>query len=112
MGEQPEQKTDSPPDSQAPLSLGELKALIVDTVKGVVGAGKQTEHDAHEAASQHTEKKFERKSDAADSIQNEVAAALKEIQDREARSEEHTSELQSPDHLVCRLLLENRRPQV
>src|SRR5258708_27540111 len=29
-----------------------------------------------------------------------------------SRSEEHTSELQSPDHLVCRLLLEkkNRRP--
>src|SRR5258708_25983335 len=26
---------------------------------------------------------------------------------RRARSEEHTSELQSPDHLVCRLLLEN-----
>src|SRR5258708_26286106 len=29
------------------------------------------------------------------------------------RSEEHTSELQSPDHLVCRLLLEkkkNRQP--
>src|SRR5207244_10967996 len=26
----------------------------------------------------------------------------------EARSEEHTSELQSPDHLVCRLLLENK----
>src|SRR5438552_9063793 len=28
------------------------------------------------------------------------------------RSEEHTSELQSPDHLVCRLLLEkkNKRP--
>src|SRR5947208_5094222 len=32
------------------------------------------------------------------------------------RSEEHTSELQSPDHLVCRLLLEKkkgaRRPRV
>src|SRR5258708_27452147 len=26
--------------------------------------------------------------------------------DYEERSEEHTSELQSPDHLVCRLLLE------
>src|SRR5258708_17901709 len=26
--------------------------------------------------------------------------------DKLARSEEHTSELQSPDHLVCRLLLE------
>src|SRR5947208_9693244 len=27
---------------------------------------------------------------------------------RELRSEEHTSELQSPDHLVCRLLLEKK----
>src|SRR5258708_29078204 len=32
--------------------------------------------------------------------------------DRDAakqRSEEHTSELQSPDHLVCRLLLEKKK---
>src|SRR5258708_20386445 len=28
---------------------------------------------------------------------------------RRARSEEHTSELQSPDHLVCRLLLEKKK---
>src|SRR5258708_24005013 len=27
------------------------------------------------------------------------------------RSEEHTSELQSPDHLVCRLLLEKKKNQ-
>src|SRR5258708_20644523 len=27
------------------------------------------------------------------------------------RSEEHTSELQSPDHLVCRLLLEKKKIQ-
>src|SRR5438552_8499130 len=27
----------------------------------------------------------------------------------EMRSEEHTSELQSPDHLVCRLLLEKKK---
>src|SRR5258708_24941784 len=27
----------------------------------------------------------------------------------EVRSEEHTSELQSPDHLVCRLLLEKKK---
>src|SRR5574344_606654 len=27
---------------------------------------------------------------------------------KRARSEEHTSELQSPDHLVCRLLLEQK----
>src|SRR5260363_461642 len=28
---------------------------------------------------------------------------------RPLRSEEHTSELQSPDHLVCRLLLEKKK---
>src|SRR5258708_12617505 len=28
---------------------------------------------------------------------------------RYGRSEEHTSELQSPDHLVCRLLLEKKK---
>src|SRR5258708_3626664 len=28
---------------------------------------------------------------------------------KEVRSEEHTSELQSPDHLVCRLLLEKKK---
>src|SRR5258708_20511638 len=27
----------------------------------------------------------------------------------QVRSEEHTSELQSPDHLVCRLLLEKKK---
>src|SRR5258708_16439843 len=28
---------------------------------------------------------------------------------QQQRSEEHTSELQSPDHLVCRLLLEKKK---
>src|SRR5258708_30799682 len=32
--------------------------------------------------------------------------------DRLPRSEEHTSELQSPDHLVCRLLLEKKKDYV
>src|SRR5207244_13360653 len=31
------------------------------------------------------------------------------LPNRAARSEEHTSELQSPDHLVCRLLLEKKK---
>src|SRR5258708_22097274 len=35
----------------------------------------------------------------------EHVCALAELQ----RSEEHTSELQSPDHLVCRLLLEKKK---
>src|SRR5438552_4496022 len=31
------------------------------------------------------------------------------LAEAEGRSEEHTSELQSPDHLVCRLLLEKKK---
>src|SRR5258708_8458088 len=34
------------------------------------------------------------------------------IQELEGRSEEHTSELQSPDHLVCRLLLEKKKKKM
>src|SRR5258708_25316864 len=33
------------------------------------------------------------------------------IENTRTRSEEHTSELQSPDHLVCRLLLEKKISQ-
>src|SRR5438876_8483394 len=33
------------------------------------------------------------------------------IKDHNDRSEEHTSELQSPVHLVCRLLLEKKKKQ-
>src|SRR5258708_10805709 len=32
--------------------------------------------------------------------------------DKQYRSEEHTSELQSPDHLVCRLLLEKKKTDI
>ena len=31
------------------------------------------------------------------------------LKEGEIRSEEHTSELQSPSHLVCRLLLEKKK---
>src|SRR5438552_12060807 len=31
------------------------------------------------------------------------------VHEPRVRSEEHTSELQSPDHLVCRLLLEKKK---
>src|SRR5258708_12530139 len=34
---------------------------------------------------------------------------LTTVPDTSTRSEEHTSELQSPDHLVCRLLLEKKK---
>src|SRR5258708_4695230 len=38
-----------------------------------------------------------------------LAAAASRDDFRYTRSEEHTSELQSPDHLVCRLLLEQKK---
>src|SRR5258708_11224663 len=37
------------------------------------------------------------------------APADRGLQAAGPRSEEHTSELQSPDHLVCRLLLEKKK---
>src|SRR5258708_9604283 len=37
-----------------------------------------------------------------------IHALIREVR-RIIRSEEHTSELQSPDHLVCRLLLEKKK---
>src|SRR5207244_6700898 len=40
--------------------------------------------------------------------QPEGLAAFDGVARQGGRSEEHTSELQSPDHLVCRLLLEKR----
>src|SRR5258708_16432238 len=39
-----------------------------------------------------------------------VPAVLQQFQDK--RSEEHTSELQSPDHLLCRLLLEKKKASI
>src|SRR5947208_16213009 len=38
-----------------------------------------------------------------------LGITLRSRNGRPARSEEHTSELQSPDHLVCRLLLEKKK---
>src|SRR5258708_17894213 len=35
-----------------------------------------------------------------------------ELRRGRVRSEEHTSELQSPDHLVCRLLLEKKKKRL
>src|SRR5258708_15570799 len=40
--------------------------------------------------------------------ENTSRASGPEDSEEDDRSEEHTSELQSPDHLVCRLLLEKK----
>src|SRR5258708_31698797 len=38
-----------------------------------------------------------------------LGRAVPSVVSLRSRSEEHTSELQSPDHLVCRLLLEKKK---
>src|SRR5947208_13236911 len=45
----------------------------------------------------------------ADVIARRLAGAVVHLREGNSRSEEHTSELQSPDHLVCRLLLEKKK---
>src|SRR2546429_4529709 len=42
-------------------------------------------------------------------VAGEIGDRLRRIPDGETRSEEHTSELQSRLHLVCRLLLEKKK---
>src|SRR5258708_31669479 len=44
-------------------------------------------------------------------VQEEALARVVAVVAPALRSEEHTSELQSPDHLVCRLLLEKKKRQ-
>src|SRR5258708_10067792 len=39
----------------------------------------------------------------------EAVVGVRRAEVLDVRSEEHTSELQSPDHLVCRLLLEKKK---
>src|SRR5690625_5612324 len=41
----------------------------------------------------------------------EIDAQLQRLDAKQVRSEEHTSELQSRGHLVCRLLLEKKKQQ-
>src|SRR5947208_6610448 len=55
------------------------------------------------ASAQETQKPVE--GATADSLPSAYAT----VQSDGGRSEEHTSELQSPDHLVCRLLLEKKK---
>src|SRR5256885_9575482 len=45
----------------------------------------------------------------ADASNPDAVARIYQVKGRPARSEEHTSELQSPCNLVCRLLLEKKK---
>src|SRR5690348_18510150 len=63
------------------------------------------------AAEQRLEHEHQRIAlDAGQALFHHVGADADHLMDRNGhRSEEHTSELQSPVHLVCRLLLEKKK---
>src|SRR5258708_26159237 len=53
-----------------------------------------------------------RELDAAADLRAQAARDVPADERAHRRSEEHTSELQSPDHLVCRLLLEKKKNKI
>src|SRR5258708_28632006 len=73
------------------------------SLKTAVAAGDATEDDrAMVATIAQIEEKYR-------AVAGEIVGL--ELKGQRERSEEHTSELQSPDHLVCRLLLEKKKIQ-
>src|SRR5690348_18040168 len=71
----------------------------------------RSEVDQHIAAKDHIDLADHDRSAAIHQVQLAEMADLLELRGNfrtVARSEEHTSELQSPVHLVCRLLLEKK----
>lgn len=73
-----EKKTEEAPK---PLTMGDLKKLIEDTVGNLVKTGKDVRDDQHEKAEDRTERKLDRNSDVTERVQAELA----KIRDKEAR---------------------------
>src|SRR5690348_18077863 len=60
-------------------------------------------------ASTYTARSSRTRCSSSSATKKPSASALARCRRRRTRSEEHTSELQSPVHLVCRLLLEKKK---
>src|SRR5256885_3519759 len=86
--------------------------MDVDDAAGHLGAQFRRQ-DAHVAGQHH-----EVDAELADQVEQAALGPLpgqrvtsgRHVLERHPRSEEHTSELQSPCNLVCRLLLEQKKP--
>src|SRR3989454_9379687 len=86
------------------LGYRTLKHLLGSIGKSSFGAH-DTEHLATGIEAEAASKQYE----YGDVLNLDVNATLLNAIKREGRSEEHTSELQSPCNLVCRLLLEKKK---
>lgn len=85
------EETKSTEDKGAkPLTIGDLKKFVEDTVHNVVKGVKTTESGAHEAAQEHTEKRLDRGS----TVQQQVEAELAKIRAKEERDKKD-SEIES-----------------
>src|SRR5947208_13271689 len=85
---------------------GRVLVLVLDLrVGGFLRAGHQQSGDIDDSLElAHAVKEIEHRVIGTIKFHLERQFAIKIF-----RSEEHTSELQSPDHLVCRLLLEKKK---
>src|SRR5207244_12322095 len=102
--------THTAPPAPSPLSLHDALPICYASAQPS-GENKVVDQEVELLrAAGHRVEVFERRSDdiAARSLLGKVAVPLL-VPWNPARSEEHTSELQSPDHLVCRLLLEKKK---
>src|SRR3712207_8862432 len=74
-----------------------------------IRAGTQDRHGGHDRRGERTGRRPTGEVDALlEALLDQVPAA-RVLADADERSEEHTSELQSRQYLVCRLLLEHKR---
>src|SRR5690348_18048266 len=90
-------------------SPGGGKALLFEqpTVNGVVSPFPV----AINTLGSHKRMAMSMGADSVEEVANELGSLMKAKPPTSSRSEEHTSELQSPVHLVCRLLLEKKKKQ-
>jgi hypothetical protein len=84
------EETKSTEDKAKPLTIGDLKKFVEDTVHNVVKGVKTTESTAQEGAQEHTEKRLDRSS----TVQQQVEAELAKIRAKEERDKKD-SEIES-----------------
>src|SRR5437867_13182874 len=99
---QPERARDPAGARRQPLSLHRLPQHR----QGDPGGG---QGDGARRRSQSAGVRLVRPGSSIMAISQMVGASIKRREDPKLRSEEHTSELQSPYDLVCRLLLEKKK---
>src|SRR5690625_2211216 len=103
------------PGGLDPVTVADCEAFLATCaleheprVLGRIGARLVTTLTHREVTSDQGSQDSQDSDEDGDDANSQVSNADKRRENAESRSEEHTSELQSRGHLVCRLLLENK----